>query len=150
MTAAAWRSHDRFYLGLALVTIALSLALRVDGERVHAPGGLRLPGTCFSKSILGLDCPGCGLTRSFVALAHGDWRGAIALHAIGPALFALVVAQVPYRLWRRVRERGLPADDDLGARSRWLQAPGMAISLALFARWAYLLFTGAIPGGATA
>ncbi len=150
MTAAAWRSHDRFYLGLALATIALSLALRYDGERVRAPGGIRLPGMCASKSLFGFDCPGCGLTRSFVALAHGDLRGAIALHAVGPAFFAFAVVQVPYRLWRRARERGLDPDAQVGPRSSWLGAPGVALVLALVARWAYLVATGAIRVGGTA
>jgi len=37
---------------------------------------------CIFHSLTGWDCPGCGLTRGFVALFHGEWRRAIALNAL--------------------------------------------------------------------
>jgi hypothetical protein len=48
-------------------------------------GGIVL---CAFRQLTGLPCMGCGLTRSFCALAKGDvWR-AFAFHTLGPALFA--------------------------------------------------------------
>jgi len=38
---------------------------------------------CAVRHFLGVDCPGCGLTRSFVALAHSDLRGSLDLHPMG-------------------------------------------------------------------
>lgn len=61
------------------------------------------------RRMTGLDCPGCGLTRSFVSLAHGQWAAAWSYHPAGPLLFAVVAFQLPWRaaqLWR-IR-RGLP------------------------------------------
>ena len=58
----------------------------------------RLPQTCFSRSWLGVKCPGCGLTRSIIHLAEGDWQASWRDHRLG-GLFAIVIAlQIPYRL----------------------------------------------------
>lgn len=38
-----------------------------------------------------IDCPFCGMTRSFVALAHGDLAAALRFHPAGPLLFAAMV-----------------------------------------------------------
>lgn len=41
---------------------------------------------CPSATLLGIPCPGCGLTRATLALLRGDVRGALALH---PLVFIL-------------------------------------------------------------
>jgi hypothetical protein len=57
--------------------------------------------------ILGLRCPGCGLTDSFVLLAGGDLSGAVAANPLGPVLFAMLVLIILTRLikarWPAVR-----------------------------------------------
>jgi len=45
----------------------------------------RLP-FCPMAGVLGIPCPGCGLTRATLALLHGDVRGAFRLH---PLVFVL-------------------------------------------------------------
>lgn len=54
---------------------------------------LKLPAwQCPLLQVLGIPCPGCGLTRATVVLFHGDWRGSIAFHAFAPVfLLALVL-----------------------------------------------------------
>jgi len=47
--------------------------------------------------LTGLDCPLCGLTRAFFALAKGHWREAIRFHALAPLAAAMVAAL----WWRR-------------------------------------------------
>jgi hypothetical protein len=49
--------------------------------------------------MLGVSCPGCGLTRSFIYLARGDWQQAWREHRLGWLVAALVAFQFPYRLW---------------------------------------------------
>lgn len=44
---------------------------------------------CTFASLTGLPCPGCGLTRGTLALAHGDWRSALLFHPFTPFFFAL-------------------------------------------------------------
>ena len=46
-------------------------------------------GDCRFQRTYGFFGPGCGLTRSFVAIAQGDWLQAIQWHAFGPFLFLL-------------------------------------------------------------
>jgi len=88
------------YLALACGAIALSFLLDIDAQGIRVGDSLRLPGTCTSRELLDLPCPGCGLTRSFVSLAHGDWAGAWRYHRVGFAMFILVLLQLPYRAWR--------------------------------------------------
>jgi len=57
-----------------------------------------LPPICMSRGLLGITCPGCGLTRSFVAAAHGEFLSAIQMNPMGPVLFFLCCLQIPYRV----------------------------------------------------
>jgi hypothetical protein len=47
---------------------------------------------CPLASVLGVPCPGCGLTRATLALAHGELRQALELH---PLVFVLA----PLFIW---------------------------------------------------
>jgi hypothetical protein len=51
----------------------------------------RLP-FCPLASVLGVPCPGCGLTRATLALAHGDLGHALELHP-------LVLVLAPLFIW---------------------------------------------------
>lgn len=44
---------------------------------------------CTLKNTTGLDCPTCGLTRAFCALAKGEWTRALRFHPMSPVVFAL-------------------------------------------------------------
>ena len=69
--------------GVALVVSAVLLL-----SAVLEPAWVeQQPTLCVVHRMTGIPCPGCGLTRSFVASAHGDLSGAFAFHAFGPLLF---------------------------------------------------------------
>jgi hypothetical protein len=61
--------------------------------------GLKWPLHCVLNHLFGVRCVFCGMTRSFVAMAHGDLSAAVAYHHVGPGLFLFVVFQIPYRIW---------------------------------------------------
>ena len=42
---------------------------------------------CPVRHWAGVICPSCGMTRSFMAIARGDWHSAIDYHLFGPLLF---------------------------------------------------------------
>ncbi len=97
------RRVDRTYhltlLVLGLLATALPFCLTLDaGGRVEA-GGVRLQGFCLSHDVLDTPCPGCGLTRGFVRLAHGDWEGAWRMNRLAFAVFLVLALQIPWRLW---------------------------------------------------
>ena len=53
---------------------------------------------CVSVVAFGQECPGCGLTRSFAAMGHGDFESARALNPLGPVLLAAAIALLLVRV----------------------------------------------------
>jgi len=90
---------------IALAVLMAALVLRVrGGQQVVIPVvDFPLPGVCTYKRLVGRECPGCGLTRCFISLAHGELARAWAFNPAGIFLFVMVFLQLPYRaiqLWR--------------------------------------------------
>lgn len=104
----------RFHLGvlvLSLVVLGVAVVADPSVERVSVLGW-DVPTLCLFRAATGIGCPGCGLTRSFAFLAEGRLLASVSLNPLGPALFALVLGQVPYRalrLLRVIRATGAPA-----------------------------------------
>lgn len=98
-------------LGLSLAVIALAFCLNTVNDRQVALPWLEpypLPEICQSKRLLNLDCPGCGLTRSFIHFFHGRWESSLHMHRFGWLLAILTVLQIPYRLAALATPNGLP------------------------------------------
>jgi hypothetical protein len=73
------------------------------GEVVVPLLEIPLPASCAFRGLTGIPCPGCGLTRSFVSLAHGQWRAAWSYNPAGWFFFAIVLFQLPYRACQMIR-----------------------------------------------
>ena len=43
---------------------------------------------CPFRALTGLPCPGCGMTRAFCSMGHGDLSGAFGYNALAPFVFA--------------------------------------------------------------
>jgi hypothetical protein len=82
------RALDLGFAALVAAQLGASAWLTPAGDQVMLPGGGSLGGMCWFRAAFHIDCPFCGMTRSFVALAHGDVAGAFRFHPAGPLLFA--------------------------------------------------------------
>lgn len=63
------------------------LMLPLGGAFVLAHTSWTSPLFCPFRALTGIPCPGCGLTRSFTAIALGQWETAINYHLFGPVIF---------------------------------------------------------------
>jgi hypothetical protein len=121
-------------LALAACVLLLASVLRVRGtEEVVLPiCDVPVPGVCSFRQLVGADCPGCGLTRCFVSLAHGDVRRAWHFNPAGVYLFVLVAMQLPYRLLQIGRLRRGFDEIHLG----WITTLAVgSLVLALLGQW---------------
>lgn len=99
-----------------LAVLAATFVLRLEGrERVALPGraGPALPVICPLRRLSGHPCPGCGLTRSLVAVSHGQLRVAARAHPFGCWVYLLLWVEVVAGLARQAK--GHPLLDRLWA-----------------------------------
>jgi hypothetical protein len=75
--------------GRAIAFVALTAA--ITAAFLYRPSS-NAPPVCMSKRMLGVSCPGCGMTRSVTAAARGDLASALRFHAFGPLLLAGALA----------------------------------------------------------
>jgi len=124
--AAVWAAAA----GLAVVALAVLRWVPLPSGPEHS--------VCFFRHLTGVPCAGCGLTRAFAALAHGDLGAAFALHPLAPLI--LVEAIVGWLLWGwlLLRRRGLAS---WGPLNRVLAADA-ALLLVI---WCVRLATGTLP-----
>jgi hypothetical protein len=81
------RTLDLGIATLAAAQLGAAAWLVPVGDQVVTPSGGSLGGLCLFRALFHTDCPFCGMTRSFVALAHGDLAAAFRFHPAGPILF---------------------------------------------------------------
>ncbi|NIL97848.1 MAG: DUF2752 domain-containing protein [Planctomycetales bacterium] len=105
---ARWRYHAWLLALISLALLATALMEIHGDQQVTLPLAGPLPAACVWKSLWGTNCPGCGLTRSFVALTHADLAAAWRYNPAGTLIFAIAMYQIPFRsvqLWRLARGR---------------------------------------------
>jgi len=82
---------------------------------------------CPIRSLTGIPCPTCGMTRSLMAVARGEWGEAIGYHAFGPLLFLILLVAALHLLLELGLQRRVHA-----VYERWLRNP----------RWQIILLSG--------
>jgi len=83
-------------ISLLMVTVPFFLTHSTDAEARVSLGGRTLPPICIAR-MCGGSCPGCGLTRSFVYLAHGEMRASFKWHRLGGLLYIYFLYQIVFR-----------------------------------------------------
>jgi hypothetical protein len=105
--------------GLGLAGLVVAAALPAS----HIADG---PVLCPFRRLTGLPCPGCGLTRSWVYLVHGDVHAAVWANPFGLISVAAALALAVMSVVARVRRRP-PLDLERLVRQPWV--------IALFLAW---------------
>lgn len=105
------RQFHVVWLCLAAGVVLLSTLMQIrNSQQVTVPfTQIPLPELCSFRRMTGMDCAGCGMTRCFISLGHGDVLGAWNYNPAGILLYGIVLFQIPFRGWQlwRIR-RGLP------------------------------------------
>ena len=139
-TDATQVRRHREMLAISRVVLMLAFALvEVPGGRVAVRGltGYPLPPSCVPRGLLGINCPGCGLTRSFIHLAEGDWRASWRSHRLGGLHGGRVDLPDPLPAAGPATSRAGPR-----SRSRWQAALGVALIALLIVNWLADVVTG--------
>ncbi len=123
------RYLQQTWLFLVVLALSIGLPLPVGG---HILG---IPSMCPFHNLTGTPCPGCGLTRSFVALGHGRFRDAFFYHPAGPVLFAGMLAYLVLALPNFNLEWLRPYGKYVGAAGISLLAVVWSVRLAGFFPW---------------
>jgi hypothetical protein len=110
--------------GVLAAQLGAAAWLTPAANAVTLPDGTPVGGMCWFRSAFHVDCPLCGMTRSFVALAHGQLGAAFRFHPAGPLLFATMVVFVTAVLTLAIT-RARP----VVARARWLRTFEMVAGL---------------------
>lgn len=128
-------SHRLF---LVLCFGALLIAAILGGLEACLPSFQMedLPTACAFRRTTGTPCPGCGLTRSWVALGRGAGTESLAFHRLGWLVMLYVALQaLRHALWlwcRRCRQ----AVDHAGW---WLDRALIPLAVSLFINWGFIL-----------
>jgi len=118
----------------SLTGAALFLAFLLGGIHHVFPAADigRLPLMCGFRRWTGLPCPGCGLTRSWIALAEFDLRSSLRFHRLGWLVMLYVFLQATRHgawLWLKSQRTRV---DRFGF---WLDRAFFFLAAALFLNW---------------
>jgi hypothetical protein len=81
---------------LNMIKLALVFLLPLPLLLISPSSLESLPSLCLIKTIFGVECPGCGMTRALAYLLHGDLPGALHSNPL-----ALIVLPLLGFLWLR-------------------------------------------------
>ena len=122
---------------LAILLVASALLPLPQGNAIAG-----MPSICVFHNLTGWPCPGCGLTRSWVSMAHGHFAGAFTWHPLGPVLFLGALSYTIWSAWIALSRPPFPVPMKLQTRF----IVGLALTMLGF--WA-LRLAGVfpLPGG---
>jgi len=131
------RLHALF-LSMAAVILLMSIFMRTDGDKaVFLPGfSSPLPESCSSRRMLGIDCPGCGMTRAFISISHGEFARAWHLNHASFVVYFFVAVQIPWhaiQIWK-LRRNQRPMN------WRLVYMTPVAVVVVLSVNWAWTLY----------
>ncbi len=135
-----FKKEQLFFLFFAISIILLSLIMKPSNPNQEDDNlsifGIKTPVICLHRLIYKKPCAGCGLTRSFVSLAHGDIEASLAYHKLGILFFIIVVFQIPIRLY--LLRTGISGYNSLV--QKLITVPLIIACIALVIHWLVFIF----------
>ena len=122
---------------VGLVVLRLATEPAAGGAGTHTQLGLE---PCHMRALVGVDCPGCGVTTALSHAAHGAPAMSFATHPFGALLALALLAAPVLALGRHLAGADLAAD--LGRHGRRL---ALLALVALLAGWLLRLALGEHP-----
>ena len=113
------------------VTAAVLVGCSVTEVHAHLPFT-----PCLFRSLTGIPCPGCGMTRGFVAMGHGRFLEAWQVHPLAPVTYAVAVGYVAWSVLRWL----VPSLGRVRASERLMWSIFAAALLGVLAWWSISLF----------
>jgi len=90
---------------LATIILAGTVVLASTGVFFFNPATTRFYPVCEFHRLTGLNCPGCGMTRAFYALLHGDILAALQDNVLVIGLFFIASLHAGWFTLNRFRGR---------------------------------------------
>lgn len=84
-------------------------SIPLSGAYFYSYTNYNSPFQCPILAFTGIPCPGCGLTRSFLALTQGNLSSSFSYHLLGPILFLLLMFVTIHLLLEIVTKRKIKA-----------------------------------------
>jgi hypothetical protein len=81
------RSRLPFEKAAGLIVLSVILMVSFFCTPEDGPGFT----LCLFKNLFGIDCPGCGMGRAFMALGHGEIAMALRMNLMSPVAFLLAL-----------------------------------------------------------
>ncbi len=106
--ANRWWFADAVAASVGLAPLLLAVVL-TPGDDAVSLFGWDIPAMCTWRRLFGMGCPGCGLTRSFVYLAHLQVVDAFRMNLAGPPIFLALAGFSLRSIARVVRGSRAPA-----------------------------------------
>ncbi len=102
------------------------------GAYFFGHSGYQSPFPCPILHFTGIPCPGCGMTRSFVAIARGDLPTALEYHLFGPLFFSAILLGIAYLSLEVLTRHHWSIPGLCRWWQRWHMAPILLIFLGLY------------------
>lgn len=116
----------------SFLCVTLAAFMQVgDNRRVYLPGVAEpVPELCAAYTRFGIDCPGCGLTRTFIYMAHGQLLNAWQTNPVAILVFLFACMQIPMGVAQVIFRIRNSITEAWGSWNDWCTA-GLLIALVL-------------------
>lgn len=135
-----WATFVWMFGSASILLAAVLLTVGKQRDVIVPWANIVVPETCSMHTHIGIDCPGCGLTRCFIHIAHGNFASAFVLSPVGIAVFAYVAFQIPLSLIWLFKGR----EKRVQRLVRINQNAMLFLVFALLAQWLYRLVFGGL------